>query len=74
MPSDTINSLPLLDHVLREVLRLHPPATVTGRAATRDIVLPISKPIPLKDGRVVDSLPVRKGSYFMIGKLSPVAS
>ncbi|CAK9780248.1 cytochrome P450 [Cutaneotrichosporon oleaginosum] len=63
---EALNAFPLLDAVIRETLRLHPPASCTCRATTKDMVLPLAKPIPLRDGRTIDALPVSKGSYFFI--------
>jgi cytochrome P450 len=63
---EALNALPVLDAVIRETLRLHPPATCTARAATKEMVLPLAKPITLRNGRVINALPVDKGSYFFI--------
>jgi hypothetical protein len=41
---DELNTLPYLDKVLREVLRLYSPAVYTVRAASKDTVVPVSKP------------------------------
>lgn len=38
---DDLNSLPYLDAVVREVLRLYPPVSSTLRVATKDDVVPL---------------------------------
>jgi cytochrome P450 len=40
---DELNSLPYLDAVVRESLRLHPPVPRGVRVAVRDDVLPVSE-------------------------------
>lgn len=41
---DELNSLPYLDAVIRETLRLHAPVTASLRTAVRDSVIPLSAP------------------------------
>ena len=53
---DELNSLPYLDSVLREILRLFPPATLTMRAATQDDVIPLGKPITDRNGNLLDEI------------------
>ena len=48
---DELNSLPFLDAVVREVLRLHPSLMGVLRSATKDDVLPLSNAIVDKRGR-----------------------
>ncbi|KAH9832026.1 cytochrome P450 [Rhodofomes roseus] len=64
---DELNHLPLLDGVIRETLRLHPPVTMLFRVATRDTVLPLSEPVFTTDGKQIASIAVPKGSQFLLG-------
>ena len=60
---DELNALPYLDFVVRETMRLHTPQVSTFRIATRDDVLPLSKPFTDKQGRVQEGL--RYGYLWM---------
>ncbi|KAF7309908.1 Cytochrome P450 [Mycena indigotica] len=57
-----VSGLSYLDAVVLETLRLHPPLAETTRVADVDDILPISEPITLPDGEVVDSIVVAKGT------------
>jgi cytochrome P450 len=48
---DELNSLPYLDAVVRETLRVHAPVPTTMRVAKRDDVVPLSEPYTDKKGR-----------------------
>jgi cytochrome P450 len=61
-----LDRLPLLDAVVRETLRLHSPVSLTGRAATRDDVIPLGTPFVDRAGVQRTSVPIRKGEYVMI--------
>jgi hypothetical protein len=64
-----IEELPYLDGVIRETLRFCPPVHGTIRVAAADDRIPISHPIILKDGTIVDkgeTISIRKGSYIHI--------
>lgn len=66
---DKIELLPYLDAVVRETLRLCPPVHSTIRVATSDDQIPISHPVVLQDGTVVEKggfISIRKGSYIHI--------
>lgn len=41
---DDLNSLPYLDRVIREALRVHPSPPFSMRVASRDNVIPLSEP------------------------------
>ncbi|KAG5646086.1 hypothetical protein DXG03_004509 [Asterophora parasitica] len=66
---DSIESLPLLDAVVRETLRLCPPVHSTIRVAVADDQIPVSHPVVLQDGTTVEKggfIKIRKGSYIHI--------
>ncbi|KAF7341386.1 Cytochrome P450 [Mycena venus] len=63
---DELNSLSYLEHVVREVMRVHAPVMFTQRMAMEDDVLPLSKPYIDKDGRSHDSLPIPKGQMLHV--------
>ena len=54
---DELNSLPYLDAVVRETLRIHAPVGSTVRVATQDDILPLGEPIKDKYGRMMDGIP-----------------
>lgn len=66
---EALETLPLLDAVVRETLRICPPVHGTIRMATVDDRIPISHPVLLRDGTVVhkgEYIHIRKGSYVHI--------
>ena len=64
---DELNDLPYLDAVVRESLRICPPATITQREALADDVLPLSVPVKsLKTGEMIHEIPIRKGDVFVV--------
>ncbi|KAJ7336934.1 cytochrome P450 [Mycena albidolilacea] len=64
---DNLNSsLPYLDSVVLETLRLHPPVADTTRQAMVDDVLPVSEPITTASGEVVDSIFVAKDTIVTV--------
>ncbi|KAG7446128.1 cytochrome P450 [Guyanagaster necrorhizus] len=63
---DHIQSLPYLDVVCREGLRLHPAGPRTDRIALEDDVLPLSQPLTLSNGEIVSSIAIRAGQVFQI--------
>jgi cytochrome P450 len=62
----TLEKLPLLDAIVRETLRLHPPVPSTIRVAVKDDVIPVSKPYMDRLGCMHDSVPVQKGDIIPI--------
>ena len=49
---DQLNSLPYLDAVVREILRVHAPVRHTGRTTSKDDVIPLSIPITDRYGKI----------------------
>ncbi|KAI0718795.1 cytochrome P450 [Cerioporus squamosus] len=66
---DELSTLPFLDAVCRETLRLHPPATFIFREAQRDMVLPLSEPIRGVDGALMSEIPIPKDTVVLVGIL-----
>ncbi|KAF8955546.1 cytochrome P450 [Flammula alnicola] len=63
---DDLNSLPYLDGVVREVLRLHAPVASTMRVAMKDDVIPVGKPYIDRKGRVMHEIKIKKGQTVII--------
>ncbi|KAG7441569.1 cytochrome P450 [Guyanagaster necrorhizus] len=58
------SSLPYLDAIVHETLRMHPPVFETTRMATEDDILPLSTPVMTKSGETVNSLFIAKGTVI----------
>lgn len=66
MTPEDIDSLPLLDNVTKEVLRLYSPVHSTNREAMEDDLIPLSKPILDRNNRPIHNLIIRKGQAVII--------
>ncbi|KAF8838205.1 cytochrome P450 [Paxillus ammoniavirescens] len=60
------SSLPYLDAVVHETLRVHPPLQEFTRVAAEDDVIPLSQPVRTKSGKVVDHISVAKDTLISI--------
>ncbi|KAJ6540556.1 cytochrome P450 [Mycena capillaripes] len=58
---DELNSLPLLENVIKETTRLDPSVDFTSRITAADDMLPLSEPFVDKKGRMHTHIPVPKG-------------
>ncbi|KAF8966255.1 cytochrome P450 [Flammula alnicola] len=67
LPYDKLVSLPYLDAICRETLRLHPPLTIIRRTTRRDVVLPLSTPIKGLDGQDVHEIPIPNNTDIYVG-------
>lgn len=67
--SETLNSLPYMDAVIRETLRLNAPAPGTLREAKQDTVIPLSMPVIGRDGKQINSVRINKGTVVFIRTL-----
>lgn len=71
VPSDRpsmeeINALPFLDQCVHESLRFDNPVANTIREAITDQVIPLSQPIVGRDGKLISSVHVKKGTTVFI--------
>ncbi|KAJ7430212.1 cytochrome P450 [Mycena galericulata] len=63
---DELNSLPYLESVVRETLRVHAPVAFVNRMAMEDNVLPLSQPYIDTKGKSHESLLIPKGQIIHI--------
>jgi cytochrome P450 len=63
--SSDYDSMPFLNAVIKEGLRLHPIIPNLMRKAGKDDVIPLLEPITTKDGRVIEDIAVSKGQTLM---------
>ncbi|KAG6867970.1 hypothetical protein C0993_008931 [Termitomyces sp. T159_Od127] len=70
IPYDDLVSLPFMDAVCRETLRLHAPVPRVIRVARKDVILPLSTPIKGIDGREMDSILVPNNTKIFIAILN----
>ncbi|KAI0363415.1 cytochrome P450 [Pilatotrama ljubarskyi] len=61
---DALDKLPYLDAVCRETLRLYAPVNIIGRAAAKDMKLPLHTPVIGKDGSATTEVPVPQGTWI----------
>ncbi|KAJ7921152.1 cytochrome P450, partial [Mycena leptocephala] len=60
------DNMPYTHAVMKEILRYHPVAINSMREAARDEVLPLSKPIVTKSGKIITELPIPKNMVLII--------
>ncbi|ODN76831.1 hypothetical protein, variant [Cryptococcus amylolentus CBS 6039] len=63
---DTLNTLPYMEAVVHESLRISPPASFTLREATQDAILPLANPVTGNDGKVMHEVAIDKGTSIFI--------
>ncbi|KAK7039115.1 hypothetical protein VNI00_010300 [Paramarasmius palmivorus] len=67
---ETLVSLPFLDAVCRETLRLHPPFPRMQRVAKHDIILPLHKPAVGTNGSLMKEIFIRKNTVVHVSVLN----
>ncbi|KAF8202143.1 cytochrome P450 [Pholiota molesta] len=70
LPYDKIVSLPYLDAICRETLRLHSPVNMARRVARQDVVIPLFTPIKGVNGQEVKEIFVPKNTRVTVGLLA----
>ncbi|KAI5117520.1 hypothetical protein M0805_009528 [Coniferiporia weirii] len=65
-PEQLANSLPYLDGVTRETLRLHSPVGQTSRVAAYDDVIPLSTPVTTASGESIDRITIAGGAALVV--------
>ncbi|EGN99132.1 hypothetical protein SERLA73DRAFT_73689 [Serpula lacrymans var. lacrymans S7.3] len=65
VPSD-FDSMPFMNAVIKESLRLHPIAPMLFREAADEDVIPLSEPIETVSGKFINQIPVSKGQAINI--------
>ncbi|KAL5482415.1 hypothetical protein ACEPAI_9009 [Sanghuangporus weigelae] len=63
---DELMSLPYLDAICRETLRMYPPALLVERITRKDTILPLQWPIKSTHGKDVREIFVRKGTTVYV--------
>ncbi|KAH8101251.1 cytochrome P450 [Cristinia sonorae] len=66
VPYDILVGLPYLDAICRETLRLYPPVSTVFRQANQATVLPLSEPIRGNDGKLLNEIPIAKGTITIV--------
>ncbi|WVQ72763.1 hypothetical protein IAR50_002323 [Cryptococcus sp. DSM 104548] len=63
---DTLHSLRYMDIFVREILRLYAPVPTGIRKAGQDIVIPLGAPVIGRDGQIMTSVELSKGTAIYI--------
>ncbi|KAI0087586.1 PAH-inducible cytochrome P450 monooxygenase PC-PAH 1 [Irpex rosettiformis] len=63
---EDLESMPFLQALLKEVLRLHPIVYHLGRFAAKDDIIPLSEPLVTATGENIEEIPIAKGQEFLI--------
>ncbi|RXW12831.1 hypothetical protein EST38_g13025 [Candolleomyces aberdarensis] len=66
---DRLTTLPYLEAVCRETLRLYAPVPFMNRETRKDVILPFSRPITTTDGKTLDEVFVPKDTQLFISLL-----
>ncbi|KAJ2926652.1 hypothetical protein H1R20_g10424, partial [Candolleomyces eurysporus] len=66
---DRLTTLPYLEAVCRETLRLYATVPFMNRETRKDIILPLSRPITTTDGKMLDEVFVPKDTQLFISLL-----
>jgi len=67
IPYDELVSLPYMDAICRETLRLYPPVPYLYRQANQTTSISLSQAIPGKDGTLFRDIKIPKGTYVIVG-------
>jgi cytochrome P450 len=59
------DSMPFLNAVIKEGLRMHPVIPLLFRKAGKDDIIPLAQPVTTKEGRVIREIPVSKGQSIL---------
>ncbi|KAL0565795.1 hypothetical protein V5O48_016226 [Marasmius crinis-equi] len=70
LPYDELVSLPYLDAICRETLRLYAPVARVLRETNKDTVLPLSTPIRCGDGSILSELPLPANTSIYVSILN----
>lgn len=66
-PSEAVvNAMPFLDKIVHESLRLDSPVPGTIRKANKDMVVPFGSPVQGRDGKMIDSVLLKKGVHVFM--------
>ena len=60
------DSMPLLNALLKETLRVYPAAAYMDRVASEDSVIPLAYEITTTAGERISQLPVKKGQHIAV--------
>ncbi|KAJ7580775.1 cytochrome P450 [Mycena floridula] len=62
----SVTTLPYLDAITHEILRLHPAVAETPRECTVNDIVPLSSPITTRDDQIVSSVSIPKGALVVV--------